>query len=86
MALWTAAGRPRVSIYKKRYELIIQPKREFFKPETGKRHDLLPEGRKMKERKESAPQNGSFPRPSFSGYFPAFFLFTFAFWEKRGIL
>jgi len=52
-----------VSIYKKRYYLIIQPKGGFFKLENRKRTEIVPQA-----------------------YFRAFFLFTFAFWEKRGIL
>jgi hypothetical protein len=46
----------------------------------------MPKGEKTEKRKESAPRNGIESRPVFPAYFRAFFLFTFAFWEKRGIL
>ena len=62
-----------MSIYKKRYELIIQPKRGFFKPETGKRHDLMPKGQKTEEREELKPQKRAlFHALPFQGIFALF--------------
>lgn len=61
---------------KKRYDLIIQPKRGFFKPETGKRHDLMPKGQKMEEREVLKPQKGLSSTPFlfrvFSRFFPLY--------------
>jgi hypothetical protein len=79
-------GRRACPFSKKRCELIIQPKRGFFKPETGKRRRIDAERRRNERIEGISAEKHMVPSLSLSAYFRAFFLFTFAFLEKRGIL